>query len=78
MIRTFLFQLNSIPNQNNQNLETMCNELQSTIIQIILGDSDLVFRPNYVATFGNLIDSKDNTDDFVDILYPLPTNVSNF
>lgn len=46
-----------IPKQTSKNLEKTCNDLQDNILEIILGNQN-VFKPNYLASFGNLIDSK--------------------
>lgn len=56
-------------------MQTLCNELQQNLVRILLGTVGEVFRPNYVATYGNLIESKDNTTDFVEISYPEPNLV---
>jgi hypothetical protein len=57
-------------------LETTCTNLQAFIVEILLGNENRVFRPNYVASFGNTVASKDNIDDFIEITNPLPAVVS--
>lgn len=65
----------SIPKQVNTPLQSICNSLQQSLATILLGSANEVFRPNYVASFGNLIESRNNTDSFIEISYPAPNPV---
>jgi hypothetical protein len=65
----------SLPNNptNENDLKNTCEDLQKNVLLTILGNSD-TFKANYVATFGNLVSSK-NITDWVEIMNSTNLNV---
>ena len=64
-------------NANNElELKELCKDLQDNILGIIIGNDD-VFKANYVASFGDLIDSV-NVTDWIEIKNSININVIYF
>ena len=68
----------SLPNNpsNENELKDACDKLQQDILLAIIGNND-TFKANYVASFGNLLNSQ-NITDWVEIANSIDLNVINF